>query len=81
MQYGLISYSYHAVPYMPSTYLSYNGKFVTFDLFQPSLPPLIPTPSLTTSLLCFLGGGMVLLFSVSQIMRSCHICLYLAYFT
>ena len=58
MQYGLINYSYHAVPYMPSTYLSYNGKFVTFDLFQPYLPPLTPTPSLTTkSLVCFWGEG------------------------
>ena len=39
MQYSIISYSHHAVPYIPMTYLFYSWKFV-------SLTP--PSPILTT---------------------------------
>ena len=35
MQYGVINYNHHAIPYILMTYLSYNGKFVPFDLLHP----------------------------------------------
>ena len=40
-----IDYIYHNVHYIPSTYLFYNWKFVSFDYLNPILFP--PTHSLT----------------------------------
>ena len=38
-----VNYTNHVVHYIPSTYLSYNWKFVPFDLLHPI--PLNPPPT------------------------------------
>lgn len=49
MQYGITSYSYHAVCYIPLDLLVYDWKFVSFDLypFFSLLTILFPTSGAT----------------------------------
>ena len=46
MQYGIISYSHHAVHYIPMTYLFYNWKFMLFNSFQLFCPLPLATSNL-----------------------------------
>ena len=46
--------SHHVVHYIPSTYLSYNWKFVPFDLLSIPLPPLVTNKSFLFLWVCFL---------------------------
>ena len=86
MQYSIVTYSHHAIHYVPRTYLFYNWEFVRFDHFHPFCPsPQLPTLEISNlspiSVNIYKGVCCVVLFCWLLLMRSYSICLCLTYST
>ena len=86
MQYSIVTYSHHAIHYVPRTYLFYNWEFVRFDHFHPFCPsPQLPTLEISNlspiSVNIYKVVCCVVLFCWLLLMRSYSICLCLTYST
>ena len=62
VSYSSVNYSCHVVRHIPSTYLSYNWKFLPFDHLPPGPPSPHPLPLVTTDLISFFMSSCFLIF-------------------
>ena len=69
-----VNYVYHVIHYIPSTYLSYNWKFVPFDCLHPIFPLSTPHFLVTTNLISISIYFLKIILLFMQIVLGLHHC-------